>query len=45
VETAIRRTVIFQHYRALVTPDATEKFWKLLPASEVDADKVVEFVA
>lgn len=37
--------VIFQHYRALVTPEAAEKFWKLLPESEVDADKVVEFVA
>jgi hypothetical protein len=35
--------VIFQHYRALVTPEAADKFWKLLPASEVDADKVVEF--
>jgi integrase len=35
--------VIFQHYRALVTPEAADKFWRLLPASEVDADKVVEF--
>ncbi|MFA7345835.1 MAG: tyrosine-type recombinase/integrase [Terrimicrobiaceae bacterium] len=38
-------TVIFQHYRALVTPEAAEKFWKLLPVSGIDADKVVEFVA
>jgi hypothetical protein len=37
--------VIFQHYRALVTPEAAEKFWKLCPATDVDADKVVEFVA
>jgi len=37
--------VIFQHYRALVIPEAAEKFWKLLPVNDGDADKVVEFVA
>ena len=37
--------VIFQHYRALVTSEAAEKFWRLLPVNDVDADKVVEFVA
>jgi integrase len=37
--------VIFQHYRALVTPEAAEKFWKLVPVSDVDAENVVEFVA
>jgi integrase/recombinase XerD len=37
--------VIFQHYRALVTPEAAEKFWKLCPAADVGADKVVEFAA
>jgi integrase len=35
--------VIFQHYRALVTPEAAEKFWKLCPATDIGADKVVEF--
>jgi integrase len=34
--------VIFQHYRALVTPEAAEKFWNC-SSSDVDADKVVEF--
>jgi hypothetical protein len=32
--------VIFQHYRALVTPEAAEKFWRLLPVNDVDADKL-----
>jgi hypothetical protein len=38
-------TVIFPHYRALVTPEAAENFWKLLPVGDGGADKVVEFVA
>jgi hypothetical protein len=37
--------VIFQHYRALVIPEAAEKFWKLVPETESDAQNVVEFVA
>jgi integrase/recombinase XerD len=37
--------VIFQHYRALVTPEAAENFWKLHRENDVDAHKVVEFVA
>jgi len=37
--------VIFQHYRALVTPEATEKFWKVLPLTDTKADKIVEFAA
>ncbi len=37
--------VIFKHYRALVTPEAAEKFWKLLPASDMEAEKVVESAA
>jgi integrase/recombinase XerD len=28
--------VIFQHYRALVTPEAAEKFWKLTPETKSD---------
>ncbi|HEY5892671.1 MAG TPA: hypothetical protein VIT91_05515 [Chthoniobacterales bacterium] len=33
--------VIFQHYRALVTPEAAEKYWKLLPTtSDVDAGEL-----
>lgn len=37
--------VIFQHYRALVTPEAAGKFWKLLPENHGESDKVVEFAA
>lgn len=37
--------VIFQHYRALVTPEAAEKFWKLIPETESDGQNVVEFAA
>ena len=37
--------VIFQHYRALVTPEAAERFWKLLPETESDGRKVIEFLA
>ena len=35
----------FQHYRALVTPEAAQKFWKLYPATDVDAEKLVGFAA
>ena len=37
--------VIFQHYRALVTPEAAEKFWRLLPLSNTADGKVVEIAA
>jgi integrase/recombinase XerD len=37
--------VIFQYYRALVTPEAAEKFWKLIPGTESDGHNVVEFAA
>ena len=37
--------VIFQHYRALVTPEAADKFWRLIPETESDGQNVVEFAA
>jgi hypothetical protein len=37
--------VIFHHYRALVTPEAAEKYWKLMPETESDAQNMVEFAA
>jgi hypothetical protein len=37
--------VIFQHYRALVTPEAAEKFWKLTPETKSDGQNVIEFAA
>ena len=37
--------VIFQHYRALVTPEAADKFWRLIPETESDGQNVVQFAA
>jgi integrase len=38
-------TVIFKHYRALVTPEAAGKFWKLSPRVESGNENIVEMAA
>ena len=37
--------VIFRHYRALVTPEAAERYWNLISETESDAQRMVEFAA
>lgn len=37
--------VIYKHYRALVTPEAAGKFWKLFPRSGADNENIIEMAA